>query len=56
MDISDLSPELIKKARACESSDELAALAESEGIELTDSQLDAISGGDVDWACQKRFY
>ena len=34
--------------RACKSSDELIALAKDEGIELTDDELKAVSGG-VDW-------
>ncbi|MBR2835444.1 MAG: hypothetical protein IKE43_07035 [Coriobacteriales bacterium] len=40
-----LTPEQMEKAKACKNSDELIALAESEGIELTDNQLDAIAGG-----------
>ena len=42
---NDLTPEQMEKARACKSSDELIELAKSEGVELTDDQLDAISGG-----------
>ena len=41
----DLTPEQKEKARACKSADELIALANSEGIELTDDQVEAISGG-----------
>jgi bacteriocin-like protein len=43
--INDLTPEQMEKARACKNSDELVELAKSEGIELTDDQLDSISGG-----------
>ena len=43
-----LSDDLKKKATACKSAEELMALAKTEGIELTDDQLDAISGG-FDW-------
>lgn len=50
MDYNDLSDELKKKAEACKTADELIALAEAEGVELSDEQLDAMSGG-VDWAC-----
>lgn len=42
---NDLTPEQMDKARDCKNSDELVKLAESEGIELTDDQLDAIAGG-----------
>ena len=42
---NELTPDQMEKARACKSSDELVELAESEGIELTDEQLDAVSGG-----------
>ena len=50
MDFSNISPELREQARACKSTEELVALAESEGINLSDEQLDAISGG-FDWSC-----
>ena len=46
MDFSDLTPEQQEKARACTSKDELVELAKSEGVELTDEQLEQISGGD----------
>ena len=45
-----LSEDLKKKATECKSADELMELAKSEGIELTDEQLDAISGG-FQWTC-----
>ena len=45
-----LSEDLKKKATECKSADELMELAKSEGIELTDEQMDAISGG-VEWFC-----
>ena len=41
----ELTAEQMEKARACKNSDELVELAASEGIELTDDQLEAISGG-----------
>lgn len=41
----DLTPEQMEKARACKDADDLVNLAKSEGIELTDEQLDAIAGG-----------
>lgn len=45
MNYEDLSPELLAKARACESAGELMALAKDEGIPLSDEELDGISGG-----------
>ena len=43
--LKGLSEEQIAKVKACNNSDELLALAKIEGIELTDEQLSAISGG-----------
>ena len=40
-----LSDDLKAKVATCKTGEELVALAEQEGIELTDEQLDAISGG-----------
>ena len=45
MDLQNLTPEQMEKARACKSAEELIALAEEEGIELSDEQLDGLSGG-----------
>ena len=45
-----LSEDLKKKASECKTAEELMELAKSEGIELTDEQLDAISGGES-WFC-----
>ena len=42
---SDLTPDQMEKARTCRSSDDLVEFAKSEGIELTDEQLDAVAGG-----------
>lgn len=47
MELSDLTSEQIKKAKACTGASELVELAKAEGMELTDEQLDGISGG---WA------
>ena len=46
MDIKDLTPEQMKKAKACESQEDLIALAKEEGVELTDEQLETLSGGE----------
>ena len=48
MDFNDLTPEQIEAAKACTTSEELVAFAKKEGLELTEDQLDAISGGG-DW-------
>ena len=42
--LKGLSQEQIAKVKACQNSDELLALAKSEGIELTDEQLETVSG------------
>ena len=43
--LKGLSEEQIKKVEACNSSEEIINLAKAEGIELTDEQLAAVSGG-----------
>ena len=43
--LNGLTEEQIQKARACKNQEELLALAKKEGIELTDEQLSAVSGG-----------
>ena len=46
MNFEDLkNPELQEKLKACKTPEELVALAKEDGIELTDDQLEAISGG-----------
>ena len=47
MKIEDISPELIEKAEACQTTEELFALAKSEGTELPDEVLEQIAGGDA---------
>ena len=49
MNIEDLSPEIKEKALACTTTDELVELAKSVGIQLSDEEIDSISGGGV-WA------
>ena len=46
--LNGLTEEQIKKVEACKSSEEILALAQSEGVQLSDEQLEAVSGG----ACQ----
>lgn len=48
MDSTRFTEEQKAKARNCKSAEELLALIKGEGIELTDDQLNAISGG-KDW-------
>ena len=43
--LKGLSEEQIKKVEECKSSEEILALAKAEGMELTDEQLEAVSGG-----------
>ncbi len=46
MNFEDLkSPELQEKLKACKTADELVALAKEQGLELSDEQLEALSGG-----------
>ena len=43
--LKGLTEEQISKAKACKNQEELLALAKAEGIELSDEQLEAVSGG-----------
>ena len=43
--LNGLTEEQIAKVKACKSTEEMLALAKNEGIELTDEQLEAVSGG-----------
>ena len=43
--LKDLTKEQIEKVKACKNSDELLALAKAEGVELTNEQLEVVSGG-----------
>ena len=45
MDYQDLTDEQKAKMAACETPDEMLALAREEGIELTDEQLEQVEGG-----------
>ena len=48
MNIEGFTPEQIERTRAGKTPKEVLDLAKDEGVELTDEQLDQISGG-VDW-------
>ena len=52
MDLNTLTEEQRAKARACTTADELIQLANEEGVELSDDQLDAINGGVVTAPCR----
>ena len=43
--LNGLTKEQIEKVKACKSHEELLALAKKEGVELTNEQLEVISGG-----------
>lgn len=49
MDFNDIAPELREKAKNCKTAEELIELAKDEGLELSDEQIEAISGGA--WNC-----
>ena len=46
--LDGLSEEMRARVSECESPKDLIALADEQGIELTDEQLEAVSGG-VNW-------
>ncbi len=43
--LKGLSEEQVKKVEACKSTEEILSLAKVEGIELSDEQLEAVTGG-----------
>ena len=43
--LKGLTEEQIAKARTCNNTDEILALAKQEGLELTSEQLEAVNGG-----------
>ena len=45
--VKGLTKEQIDKVKACRNNDEVLKLAKEEGVELTDEQLTAISGGGI---------
>ena len=49
MTFEDLTDEQKEKVKACKTADELVALAQAEGVELSDEQLQSIAGGDSFW-------
>ena len=51
MDFEDLTEEQKAKAQACKTPEEILALAKEEGYELSDEDLEVVSGGG--WVCFK---
>ncbi len=53
--LKGLTEEQIAKIKDCKSQEEMLKLAKEEGIELTDEQLEAVSGGSclTDFDCPK---
>ena len=45
MDFEELNPELQEKLKAAKTIEELAELAKAEGVDLSEDQLRAVSGG-----------
>ncbi|MCR5079430.1 MAG: Nif11-like leader peptide family natural product precursor [Bacilli bacterium] len=43
--LEGLTVEQIEKFKACKNSEEVLALAKKEGVELSEEQLEAVSGG-----------
>ena len=43
--LKGLTEEQIAKVKACKSQEELLAIAKEEGVELTEEQLEVVSGG-----------
>ena len=48
MNFDDLTEEQKEKARACKTTEELIELVRVEGIDLSEDELKALSGGDDD--------
>lgn len=53
MNFDDLAPEIQEKAKDCKTPEDILALAKAEGHELSDVELEAISGGEF-WECEDR--
>ena len=47
MNYADIPDSLKERAQACKSPEELLALAKEEGYELSDADLEVVSGGDT---------
>ena len=47
MKLEDLTQEILEKAQACKTPEEILALAKQEGYDLSDDELEATAGGEV---------
>ena len=56
MDIEKLDPTVKAKLKGCETPEEILALAQEEGYELSDSELEGISGGWGGGSCSEKAY
>ena len=45
MRFEDLTPEQMEKVKGCKTPEEILALAQDEGYELNDEELEGVSGG-----------
>ena len=50
MEFKELTEEQKARARECKTPEEMLALAREEGYELSDAELEAVSGG-KSWVC-----
>ena len=50
MEFNEIDQELKDRARACKTPEEVLALANEEGITLSDAELEQIAGGKGKWA------
>ena len=53
MNYEDLTPEQMERIKSCTSPEELLALAKTEGYELSEQELEAVTGGEGSWDCFK---
>ena len=53
MNLEDLTAEQQEKARACKTPEDVLALAKEEGYELSEEELQAVSGG-IKWRCSDK--
>ena len=54
--LGNLTEEQITMAKQCKSPEEFLRLAGAEGIDLTDEQMDALSGGNYDYWQDPQMY
>ena len=51
MKFEELTPELKTKALACKTPEDVLTLAKEEGYELSDKELESLSGGEALYEC-----